>query len=182
VSYGRGDAESRASGGGFLEGEEAQSRALDDAVGYEFKKLPNGEYSHPVILMVLSPNGKITRYIYGFEYDPEQLKLSLLDASEGAIAKSLGDRILHYCYRYDPNAGEYSVEAMAVMRVGGVITVVCLSIFLGVMFAGERLRRRVSRSRGARPVAGPAAGASGDAETSGGHGDHGAAPAGRVTA
>ncbi len=125
----------------YLTGRAGDIKALSDATGFQFKQLANGEYSHPVGIMVLSPNGRVTRYLYGFDYPAREVKLSLLDASDGKIAKSLGDALLHFCYRYDPTAGAYSVEAMAVMRLAGAATVVGLVIFIGGMFLGERVRR-----------------------------------------
>ena len=154
-AYNRGGEPGVSDGWTFLVGEEAEARSLADAVGYVYKKLPNGEYSHPVVLTVLSPTGQITRYIYGFEYPADQIKLSLLDASEGTIAKSLGDRILHYCFRYDPLAGKYSPHAMAVMRIAGILTVVGLTIFIGVLFAGEKVRKKLRARSGAGPSAAP---------------------------
>jgi protein SCO1/2 len=91
---------------------------------------------------VLSPQGKITRYMYGYEYPADQLKLTLLEATEGKIAKSLGERIMHYCFRYDPTAGAYSLEAMALMRLGGVLTVILLAVLITALLLGERVRNR----------------------------------------
>jgi protein SCO1/2 len=129
-------------GWGFHTGTQANIDALGEQIGFSFKRLSNGEFSHPVGFVVLAPDGTITRYIYGFDYPPKQVKLSLLDASEGKIAKSLGDRIMHFCFRYDPTAGAYSVEAMAVMRLAGGVTVAALAVFIGVLLGAERLRRR----------------------------------------
>lgn len=126
----------------FMTGDEVNIRRLTDAVGWNFAPLPNGEWSHPVGLTVLSPEGVVSRYIYGFEYPADQLKLSLLEATEGKIAKSLGERIMHYCFRYDPTAGAYSLEAMALMRVGGVLTVILLTVVISAMLIGERIRSR----------------------------------------
>lgn len=126
----------------FLTGSAESIAAAADAVGYRFKRLSNGEYSHPVAIAVLSPDGMVSRYIYGFEYDPFQVKLSLLEASEGRIARSIGDSILHFCYTYDPNAGAYTVQAFTIMRIGAGLTLIGLGVFIGLMFAGERVRRR----------------------------------------
>lgn len=130
-----------AEGMAFHTGDEVNIRRLTDAVGWNFAPLANGEWSHPVGLTILSPEGKISRYLYGLETPSDQLKLSLLDATDGKIAKSLGERIMHYCFRYDPKAGAYSLEAMALMRLGGLATVVFLAVLIGAMLVGERLRR-----------------------------------------
>jgi len=144
-NYGR-DGEAVAEGWGFLTGEPEQIAALADAVGYRFKKLESGEYSHPVVLSVLSPEGKITRYIYGFSYPPRQVKLSLLDASDGTISKSLGDAVLHFCYRFDPAEGSYTIAAFQIMRIAGVLTIIVVAVGLMVGFGWEK-RRREKRAR-----------------------------------
>jgi len=117
-------------------------KRLVEADGFELKRLDNGEFSHPVGLTVLSPDGMISRYLYGFSYPPKQVKLALLDASEGKIANSLGDRFLHYCYRYDPTAGAYSVQAMRIMRVGAGVSVLGVGGLIGTLLLIERFRRR----------------------------------------
>ena len=126
----------------YLTGSAGNLRALSEATGFPFRLLSNGEYSHPVGIMVLSPEGKMSRYLYGFDYPPRELKLSLLDATDGKVAQSLGDMLMHLCYRYDPNAGAYSVEAMAVMRLAGGATIVLLGGFIVFMFLTEPARRR----------------------------------------
>ncbi|GJM19085.1 MAG: photosynthetic protein synthase I [Phycisphaeraceae bacterium] len=122
-------------------------RQITQGVGFNIQLLDNGEYSHPVGLAVLAPDGTISRYMYGFDYPPKQLKLSLLDASEGKIAQSLGDRFLHFCYRYDPNAGAYSMEAMLVMRIGAIATVIVLTFLIGGLLLFERTRRHRKAQR-----------------------------------
>lgn len=117
-------------------------KRLVEADGFELKRLDNGEFSHPVGLTVLAPDGMISRYLYGFNYPPKQVKLALLDASEGKISSSLGDRFLHYCYRYDPNAGAYTIQAMRVMRLGAGVSVLGMGGLIGSLLLAERVRRR----------------------------------------
>jgi protein SCO1/2 len=126
----------------FLTGDPASVKRLADAVGYQYRRLPNGEYAHPVAFAVLSPGGTISRYIYGYEYPPRQMKLALLDASEGKVAKSLADRVLHFCFRYDPNEGAYTLQAMRVMQLGGVLTLIFLGGLIGGFLLLERRKRR----------------------------------------
>ncbi len=137
-----GDAAKVSAGWGFLTGDPTSIKMLADACGWVFNPLPNGEFAHPAAVMVVSPDGVLTRYIYGFDYPVKQLKLSLLDASEGKIASSLGDRVLFYCYHYDPAAGAYSMEAMAVMRIAGVLTVVLIAGLIGGLLLIERVRKK----------------------------------------
>lgn len=138
--YGKGDPATVAAGWGFLTGDETSIRMLADACGWDFNRLPNGEYAHPAAVMIASPDGVLTRYVYGFDYPVKQVKLSLLDASEGKIASSLGDHLMFYCYRYDPTAGTYSMEAMALMRLAGGATVAGLVVLIGGMLIVEKIR------------------------------------------
>jgi protein SCO1/2 len=132
-----------ADGIAFHTGDRLSIERLTDAVGFRFAPLANGEWSHAAGITILSPDGRVMRYLYGYSYPPDQLKLSLLDATDGKIAQSLGERIMHYCFRYDPTAGAYSLEAMALMRLGGVVTVVLLTVLIVCLLIGERVRRRL---------------------------------------
>lgn len=128
---------------------------LAEAVGYEFKRLPNGEYSHPSVLIVLSPEGVVTRYLPGFDAPSRDLKLALLEASKGAIAQSVGDWFLHRCFSFDPSKGSYGLAAMKVMRLAGGLSVVVLSGMIAILFVRERVRR-FSGPRAQAPAAEPA--------------------------
>lgn len=133
---------------------DSEAHRLADAIGYKYRKLPNGEYSHPVSFCVLSPAGAITRYFYGFDYPPREMKLTLLDASNGKIGRSFGDAILHFCFSYDPSAGAYSLQAFRVMQLGAGATVVLLGSLILTLKLKERVRRRRPDPR--RPDAPPA--------------------------
>lgn len=122
---------------------DSEAHRLADAIGYKYRKLPNGEYSHPVSFCVLSPTGEITRYFYGFDYPPREMKLTLLDASNGKIGRSFGDAILHFCFSYDPSAGAYSLQAIRVMQLGAGATLV----LLGTLIVSLKLKERVRRHR-----------------------------------
>ncbi len=142
-AYNRGsDPEARA-GVSFHTGDVPNIKALVNAIGFSFNPTNDGEFAHPISLMILSPDGRVSRYMYGFDYPPQELKLSLLDASEGKIAKSFGDRLLHFCYRLDPTAGKYSLQAFKVMQVGALLTLALIIIGLTLLFMGERVRRRL---------------------------------------
>lgn len=154
--YAKADAPGAAEGVTYLTGDETNIRRLTDAVGFQFIPLANGEWSHAAGITVLSPEGKVARYVYGYDFPPDQLRLTLLDASEGKIAKSIGERIMHYCFRYDPTAGAYSLQAMALMRLGGAVTVVLLIVLITVMLVGERIRQRARASKNDRRAASPA--------------------------
>lgn len=122
---------------------------LATALGYGYRELPNGEFAHPTTLFVLTPDGRISRYIHGVNYPPRDLRLSLLEAAEGNLTRSLGDLATGFCFNWDPESGSYTLQAFRVMQLGGLVSVVGLVLFLTLMFLGERLRRRLRAGRGA---------------------------------
>ncbi len=126
----------------FHTGNVESTRILANALGFPYRKLENGQFSHPVALFVVSPEGVITRYIYGFSYPPTQVKLALMDASQGKLAKSLGDYFMNYCYMYDPRAGKYTIQAVRVMKVGGALTLVALTALIVGLRLSEYLKKR----------------------------------------
>ncbi|QYK47026.1 MAG: SCO family protein [Phycisphaeraceae bacterium] len=165
VGYDRGVTPEVEAGWGFFTGSSAQVRPLADSVGFHYSRMPNGEFAHPTVFMVLTADGRVARYIHGFNYTPRDLKLALLEASEGKIAKTLGDWMIHKCYRYDPSAGAYTLQAMALMRIGGGLSVLAVGGLVAGLFVHERLRRRratVNRSgdAAAQPSRASIAGAS----------------------
>lgn len=147
VGYDRGVTPEIEAGWGFFTGSAAQVRPLADSVGFHYSRMPSGEFAHPTVFMVLTADGRVARYIHGFNYTPKDLKLALLEASEGKIAKTLGDWMIHKCYRYDPSAGAYTLEAMALMRVGGVLSIVAVGGLVAGLFVNERARRRRRTAR-----------------------------------
>lgn len=140
--YKRSDDTAAREGIAFHTGDVPNIRNLVNSIGFSFNPTTKGDYSHPISLMILSPEGQVSRYMYGFDYPPKELKLSLLDASEGKIAKSFGDRLLHFCYQLDPLAGKYSLQAFRVMQIGAILTVILIVIGLTILFMGDRARRR----------------------------------------
>jgi protein SCO1 len=127
-----------AEGWHFLQGDEASIKRIADAVGYEFSyDARDKQYAHPAVIMVLKPNGRVGRYMYGIEYSPKDVKLGLLEAAEG---KSIGtvDKVVLYCYRYDPKDGKYVVAATRVMQLGGGATVLVLGALLSMLWLRER--------------------------------------------
>jgi protein SCO1/2 len=92
---------------------------------------------------VITPQGRITRYFYGIEYSPRDLRLGLVEASNNKIGSPV-DQVLLYCYHYDPITGKYGVVIMNVIRLAGLATITVLGSFMVVMFRRER---RVGRAR-----------------------------------
>jgi protein SCO1/2 len=128
----------------FLVGEEDQIRKVTDAIGFKYNyDERQKQYAHPAAIYLLTPTGTIARYLYGIQYPPADVRLGLLEASEGHSI-STTERVLLFCYHYDPQGKRYSLVAMNVMRLGGGVTLVLLGTFLTIMWASERRKRRLS--------------------------------------
>lgn len=159
------------------------ARQLANAFGFMYRKIEeSGEFAHPVVFFMVTPEGRISKYMYGFGHTPLQLRLALLEAGDGKIVPSLKDRIVTFCYMFDPSLGRYTLSAMRVMQLAGVTTLVGLGSLIGVMLVGERMRRRQSGSRmgGAAASAMGTAGRSGEAEKVSGAGSSGDISTSRV--
>lgn len=115
----------------LLTGSAENSKKLADALGFGYNYLPQvDQFAHPSAIMVLTPGGKVARYLYGMDYPSQTLRLSLVEASEGKIG-SIGDRfMLTLCYSYDDTTGKYTATAYKIMRTGGVLTMLILGFFL----------------------------------------------------
>lgn len=126
----------------FHTGSATASRELADAFGFPYRDVGNGQYSHSIAIFIVSPEGKIVRYIYGFDYPPAQVKLALIEASEGKIARSLGDKLAGVCFKWDGNAGKYTLSVIRLTQVGGVITVALVAALVSGFLIHERIKRR----------------------------------------
>ena len=132
-----------AAGWRFLVGEETQVQALAEAVGFRYRWDDKArQFVHASGLMVLTPEGRLSRYFYGVEFSARDLRLGLVEASEGKIGSAV-EQILLYCYHYDPTSGKYSVAINNVIRASGAATVVALVSFWFVMFRRERQRKHL---------------------------------------
>lgn len=117
----------------FLTGSQQSIDALTQAVGfqYEYDKDSN-QFAHTTGLMILTPEGKIAQYYYGVEFPPRDVRLGLVQASEGKIG-SVADQVLLYCYHYDPKAGKYSAMISRIIQLGGGLTIFCIGTVLVVL-------------------------------------------------
>ncbi len=132
--YGRASA---SSGWSFLTGDQASVEAITKAVGFSYAyDEKSGDYGHASGLVVLTPDGHISRYLFGIVYPPQDLRLSLVDASEGKIGSRI-DQLLLLCFHYDPIAGKYSLAIMRMLRGLAAITVVAVGAYLIVAFLGR---------------------------------------------
>jgi protein SCO1/2 len=142
--YGGSDA---ASGWHFLTGKEESIQPLADAVGFRFAwDAERMQYIHASGIMILTPQGKVARYLFGIRYDPRDLRFSLIEASGNKIGSPVDQALLLFCYSYDPVTGTYKVMALNLVRLGGVVMVVVLVTCLLVAWRRER-RRQLSFSR-----------------------------------
>ena len=129
--YGRAGA---ADGWHFLTGSQASIDALTKAAGFQYEYDPKiGQFAHATAILVLTPQGKIAQYYYGVEYSPKDLRLGLVQASQGKIGTAV-DQVLLYCYHYDPQTGRYGAIVSRILRLAALATMLVLGVFLAVMF------------------------------------------------
>jgi protein SCO1/2 len=122
----------------FLTGTKQQIRRLTAAAGFRYVfDEASQQYAHPAGVVVATPQGKVSRYLFGIDYGPRDLRLALLDASEGKIGSPL-KRILLYCYHYDLASGRYSLAIMRIVRIAGAATVLGIGMLIVVMTRRER--------------------------------------------
>jgi len=122
----------------FLTGDEPNIKALAAAVGFRYAYDPaSGQYAHPSAITVLTPSGRISRYFYGINYPPRDLRLGLIDASQGRIGTPV-DQILLYCYHYDPMTGKYGLLISHVIQIAGGLTVVAVAFLILILLRQEK--------------------------------------------
>jgi protein SCO1/2 len=147
--YGRPGAER---GWHFLTGSQASVDALTKAVGFHYAwDQTTQQFAHATAIMVLTPQGKIAQYYYGVEYSPRDLRLGIVQASNGKTGNVV-DQVLLYCFHYDPRSGKYGPVITRVLQVSGVATIVLLGGFMFLMFRLEPKEdeRQKSRAGGQR--------------------------------
>jgi len=122
-----------ANGWHFLTGEEAEIRRVTSAAGFTFEwDESSQQFAHVSGLLVATPDGRLSRYFYGVEYSPKDLRLALVDSGQGRLG-SVVDELLLYCFHYDPANGRYGAVFMNIMRLGGVLTVGLVAGFIVLM-------------------------------------------------
>jgi protein SCO1 len=137
--YGRPGA---AAGWHFLTGSPDSINALTKAVGFQYQyDAAKNQYAHAAAIMVLTPQGRISRYFYGVEFPPKDLRMGLVEASEGKIGNAV-DQVLLYCYHYDPAVGKYGAVVSNMLKVGGALTILLLG---GMILIFLRMEKSVSR-------------------------------------
>ena len=143
-----------ASGWHFLTGQKDAIMAATQAANFTFNfDVTTNLFAHASGILLLTPEGRISRYFYGVEFPSRNLRLGLVDASEGRIGTPI-DHALLYCFQYDPSTARYSASILRIMRLGGVLTVLCL-VFGILIFR----RRDHAKGKHSRPAPGGSEGA-----------------------
>jgi protein SCO1/2 len=127
-----------AAGWHFLTGEEASIRAVTQAAGFSYVwDDRTQQFAHPSGIVVVTPEGRISRYFFGIDYAPRDVKFALIESSQGRIGSAI-DQLLLYCYHYDPVTGSYGFVAMGLVRAAGAVTVLALVSFVVVSIRREQ--------------------------------------------
>jgi len=126
----------------FLTGDAASIRTLTKVAGFRYVwDEPTKQFAHPSGVIVLTPDGRLARYLFGIEYGPRDLRFALVEASEGKVGNP-ADALLLYCYHYDPMTGRYGLVIMRALRLAGIVTVFTLGAFIIVMVRREKRSQR----------------------------------------
>jgi protein SCO1/2 len=132
----------------FLTGDQANIERLAEAVGYRYRYDERSkQYAHGSGIMIVTPEGKLSRYFYGIDYPSRDVRLALVEASEGKIGSPV-DAFLLLCFHYDPLTGRYGLAIINMLRVAGVATVAALGAFMFVNLRRERRDRLAAATAG----------------------------------
>jgi len=131
----------------FLTGQEPQIRRLTDAVGFHYAYDPRtGQYVHTAGIVVITPAGKVAQYFYGVTFDPQFLRLALVQSSKDKIG-SVVDQILLYCCTYNPDTGRYQATIARVLQIAGALTILLIASLLFIVHRATK-----NKGSGAQPV------------------------------
>jgi protein SCO1/2 len=140
TEYGRAGGEK---GWRFLVGDEATVRGIAEAVGFPYRKMPDGEYAHPAAVFAITGDGRLSQYLPGVAPSAADLRLALTGAGEGRLGSTF-DRFVFWCHQFDPSKGGYVLFAFRIMQIGGGVTVVALGATLFLMHRREARARRLA--------------------------------------
>jgi protein SCO1 len=134
----------------FLTGQADSINALTKAVGFQYQyDEKTNQYAHATAIMVLTPGGRISRYFYGVDFPPKDLRMGLVEASQNKIGNAV-DAVLLYCYHYDPQTGKYGAMVANILRLAAAATIVMLGGLLLILW---RLDRAATNKAAARSAA-----------------------------
>ncbi len=127
----------------FLTGSQDMIDALLEDIGYKVMFIPKqGEFAHPSGLVVVRPDGKVSRYLNGMQFPPFDLKMSLIEAKTQEKI-SLLERSLLFCYSFDPDANSYTIEVLNLMKVAGIMTVIILALWIRFFIKRDKHKRKI---------------------------------------
>jgi protein SCO1/2 len=133
-----------ADGWHFLTGDVNSIKRVTEAVGFRYVwDVHTAQFAHASAIYVLTPQGRLSKYFYGIDYSPKDMRLGLIEASNNRIGNPV-DQIMLFCYHFDPHAAKYTVFALGLLRVAGAATVLTLGGFVFIML------RRESRQKGSQ--------------------------------
>jgi protein SCO1/2 len=125
----------------FLTGTQDSIDKVTDAAGFHYKwDEKSSQFAHAGGIMIVTPQGKMSRYLYGIDYAPKDIKFGLMESAENKVGNP-GEQLLLYCYHYDPATGKYGLSILRVMRLAGVATVVGLGAMIFVFWRRNKVKR-----------------------------------------
>lgn len=135
----------------LLTGDEKNTKALADQMGFQFYwSEATRQFAHPPSLIFLTPQGKVSRIIVNTYFEPEDVRLALVEASEGTLG-TFWDEVKLNCLTFDPRTNSYSLAAMTLMRIGGAVTVVVLAAMIWTMLRRERRKAAAEQTTTSQP-------------------------------
>ncbi len=133
------DVENTSAAWHLLTGDEATIARVTSAAGFTYKwDEVTGQFAHVSGVLVVTPDGRLSRYFYGVEYSPKELRMALVESGQGHVGSAI-DELLLFCYHYDPESGRYGATVMNLVRLGGILTVAAMVTFF-VMSRRRELR------------------------------------------
>jgi protein SCO1/2 len=136
----------------FLTGDAPAIERLTSAVGFRYRyDSASRQFAHASGIVIVTPDGRLSRYFYGIDYSPHDLRLGLVESSAGRIGSPV-ERVLLLCYHYDPLTGKYGLAIAGVLRAAGGLTVLAVGLFLVAMYRRERRRPKLTRSTPVTPA------------------------------
>ena len=141
--YGRAGTEN---GWHFLTGSEEAIRAVTSAAGFSFKwDEKTNQFAHAAAIMIATPEGKLSRYFYGIDYAPKDVKFGIMESSENKVG-NLAEKLLLYCFHYDPASGKYGLAILRVLRLAGAVTVLGMGAMIFVFWRKGKRKENGSRA------------------------------------
>jgi protein SCO1/2 len=123
----------------FLTGDQTSIDPLLDTIGYKLQYDPAiDQYAHPAAVVVLTPDGRISKYFQGIDYSARDMRFALIDASQGHVGSVFERTVITWCYHYDPTTGTYGLLTIRLVQAGGILTVAAMLVFWTVMWRRER--------------------------------------------